>query len=117
MFNQFIQPEIDEANKKHLQIQAEKELIRHSEIYNSLVTMGISYFEKGEFESARIEFQQALDFKPYDKRANLGLTKCLLAQCKTQNTQCKMSMKYYNFMISSNTLTKVEINELNTLKQ
>ncbi len=85
--------------------------------YHLLVNEGEHSFNEKSFAEARIIFQAALEIYPNGKKANLGLTKCLLVSCSDLGLNCQYAKEYSDIMYRSGLLSKNEIKNLEDLKK
>ena len=93
-------------NLKELKIEAL--VSEQSESYNIFIKQGNAYLERDDIDKAMMIFLDAKKINPQGKRANLGLTKCLLIQCKRTERNCKMADQYYDLMLQSDLLSVEE---------
>jgi hypothetical protein len=86
------------------------------EAYSYLVRLGNSNLKAGNLEAARNDFQKAKDLFNNGKEVNLGITKCLLIQCKKNFVNCDIGLEYLELLKSSKLLSGTEISELESFK-
>lgn len=86
------------------------------EYYYHMVQGGERSLENKNYSAAQHEFITALKYRPNDRRANLGLTKVLLNDCKQRKINCELSNQYYQKFISSSNLTKKELINLDSYR-
>jgi len=80
--------------------------------YFTLIERGNLYLANQDWQFAQSNFNRALTLFPKGKRANLGLTKSLIYQCKYENRYCKEARSYFN---QSGIYSKTTINKLSLL--
>ena len=86
------------------------------EYYYHMVQGGERSLENKNYSAAQHEFITALKYRPNDRRANLGLTKVLLNDCKQRKINCELPNQYYQKFISSGNLTKKELINLDSYR-
>ena len=87
-----------------------------TEAYNYRIKKGQRYLDNRNYEEAHRNFVVALKIKPTGKRANLGMTKVLLNECKSRNTNCDLSNQYYQNLITSGKLSQEELSTLDSYR-
>ena len=87
-----------------------------TEAYNYRIKKGQRYLDSRNYEEAQRNFVVALRIKPTGKRANLGMTKVLLNECKSRNTNCDLSNQYYQNLITSGKLSQEELSTLDSYR-
>lgn len=85
--------------------------------YFTLIKKGDYYLDNENWQVAQNIFNNALNLYPNGKRANLGLTKCLIYRCKQEQKYCEEALNYFNHLNQSGIYSDVTMNNLTLLIQ
>ncbi len=86
------------------------------EAYNHWVLKGNELVKQKKYKQAYADFVKAQRINEIGKRANSGVTICLLAQCRQEGVYCKEASQYYETLVSSGQYSEQELTYVDSFK-
>ncbi len=99
----------DASIQKNINLEKQK-------AYDYWVKIGNQHFDGGYYSAAYDEYLFAKGIFNEGKRANYGLTLCLIKDCRTKNINCDLAKQYQERLMLDGHLTDAEIVSLYTIK-
>lgn len=96
--------------REHIILESENQ--QSIEAYNYWIRSAKSKINKSDYEGAYRDYMKAHEINNCGRRANIGITACLLHRCKQDRTSCKAAYEHFEQLIASNVVTDVDIAEL-----
>ena len=88
------------ARREYDKYKREKIITDAQQKFDYYITDGYDWLEKNEFHNAVYQFELAVQTRPNNYEANLGLCKVYLKQCFIENANCSASKTQLNHLIS-----------------
>jgi hypothetical protein len=82
---------VDKYSNNYEKDKAKRELTEQEEHFNYYIADGNQWLEKNEYHNAIFQFDLAIQLKPENYSANLGMCKSLIKQCLIENVDCEKS--------------------------
>jgi|GEM_PF-4083810 len=120
MFDKKVGTVLNKIEIKKIEIKNTKTKLRISidetESYNLFVSSATRYLKSGNMQKALENFMVAKNIFNTGKRANFGITLCLLRECKMRGTDCELSDQYFRYMLEFANLDDEEMKLLEEYK-
>jgi len=97
-------------------IEASERVQEQKEVYLIWIRRGNAGLARKDWREAHRCFYRAIKLFPNGKKANLGLTKSLIYQCKQEKKYCEEATAYYNQLIALDVYSEHTIRNLSALK-
>ena len=88
------------AKQEYAKYKKEKVITNAQQKFDYYISDGYEWLEKNEFHNAVYQFELAVQTRPNNYEANLGLCKVYLKQCYMENANCSESKRQLNHLLN-----------------